>query len=218
MKNTENGGWAKFRARFVLMVALLVIVLIIAVVALIMSLADIELEALAFSLDKGATIIGILVSTVGLVVTGYFVVLAINAYSHVREIEDLAQKTNSYEQSINLFKDRMGEILDCYSSYLFEDLSERISSVGMVPSGEQSMKDEKLNLRKKRARLVLKLPEIKEDLFRKLVLELGEIGDKQDLDNLKSLRYGFSDVNRRDLVDFVIDYMNLRLSGDNTTN
>jgi hypothetical protein len=66
---------------------LFVAIFTIATMGLVFSLSDIECKFLSFSPDKFGTIIGAFVSATALVITVYFVILAISAYNHVREIQ-----------------------------------------------------------------------------------------------------------------------------------
>jgi len=62
---------------------LFIALFILVILSLTFSLADLDSPALTFSLDKVGSMMGIFVSAVALVITVYFVVLAIDAYSHV---------------------------------------------------------------------------------------------------------------------------------------
>ena len=72
---------------------LFILLFVLVVIALCLAMADISLNNLKFSIDHLYSLICLIISVLGLLVTSYFVVLAVNAYSHVKEIEKSLQKT-----------------------------------------------------------------------------------------------------------------------------
>lgn len=56
-------------------------------IALIYAVSDLDCSSLNFSMDKLIFILGVFVSIVGLFATTYFVILAMDAYAHIKEIE-----------------------------------------------------------------------------------------------------------------------------------
>lgn len=56
-------------------------------IALIYAISDLNCSSLNFSMDKLIFILGVFVSIVGLFATTYFVILAMDAYAHIKEIE-----------------------------------------------------------------------------------------------------------------------------------
>ena len=89
---------------FVVLISVVAVSFIVSVIALIVSFADVNNKDLCFSLDKAATLLGVFVSVVGIVITSYFVVLAVNAYSHVRQINAVACKADEIENTYEDYK------------------------------------------------------------------------------------------------------------------
>jgi fumarate reductase subunit D len=78
----------------------------IVILTLILALAKTPIDNLIFSTDHLLTVTGIIISTVGLVFTVYFVVLAVSARKIQKEIEDTQTKYESLEiNKQNLLKD-----------------------------------------------------------------------------------------------------------------
>lgn len=182
---------------------------IVAIIALVLACADIDVESLSLSLEKSATILGFFVSAFGLVIGGYFVVLAVNAYSHANKITQLVELSDEFKDKYEKHEKNIIHIINVYSNYIYEDISEHISSVGNSRSNEDIIR-ERFYLRQKRARLIFLLPTIQQPIFEKLLLELGEIGNDEDLKKLKAEREEYGE-GRRHLVGYIIAYMEDRL-------
>jgi septal ring factor EnvC (AmiA/AmiB activator) len=83
----------------------LVLLSVIAICGLIFSLADIDCKALDFSANKLGSIIGTWVSAIAIVITAYFVILAIDAYAYIQDLrkgkEMLEEWNKKYEKASN---------------------------------------------------------------------------------------------------------------------
>lgn len=183
----------------------LAIISIIAITSLVIACSDVKSEYLYFSLDKSVTILGVFVSALGLVIAGYFVVLAVNAYSHVRKIEALIAMADEFRKKYKEHDNRMSQIVDAYSQYLYDDICEHIFFIGQENQQKSFARKKQYHLRR-RARLSLLLPDIPLELFNKCIIELGDLGDAGDLEKLKKNRKLYKE-DRAELVNFVIDYM-----------
>jgi chromosome segregation ATPase len=82
----------------------------IVILTLILALAKTPINNLIFSTDHLLTVTGIIVSTVGLVFTVYFVVLAVSARKIQKEIEDTQQKYEVLENKKQNIQDDFNEL------------------------------------------------------------------------------------------------------------
>lgn len=206
----KNSIYANSNLHIQLVEIAVAIVFVIAVIALLIACSDVDSDLLFFSLEKGVTILGIFVSALGLVLAGYFVVLAVNAYSHVRKIDALVQLSETFENGYKEHRLRMEQIANAYAQYLYDDISEHIFFIGQESSSDNSFGSKKKYHLLRRARLSLFLPDMPLELFNKCIMELGELGNQEDLEKLKHNRSKFS-PDRKDIVDFVIEYMESNL-------
>ena len=79
-----------------------VFLFILGFIALSYAISDLNCSSLNFSMDKLIFILGVFVSIVGLFATTYFVILAMDAYAHVKEIEKV--KTEIVQIAENIKK------------------------------------------------------------------------------------------------------------------
>lgn len=200
------------------------LIALISILALIFALVDINSSSLVFSLDKGATIIGLVVSAAGLVVTAYFVVLAVNAYSYVKKIYELVELSETFEEEYHKQKNILERAAKFYVNYIAEDISERIDEANaMVSPADRaagdvdSKKREEILLarrkeyRIKRAKLSIQFPDLDDELFNKLIIELGALGGESDLDEMLKYKQNVTDSGRLALLNDVISQMERRL-------
>lgn len=93
----------------------LIFVGIISVIGLTLSLSDINCNFLQFSPDKLSNIISACVGSVALVITVYLAILAISAFSHIKDIEktrkDIDESKSSIDQTKNNIQTFNGEII-----------------------------------------------------------------------------------------------------------
>ena len=165
-------------------------------VALTLAWADIDCNNLIFSIDKMSSLLGVFMSILGLFVTAYFVVLAIDAYAHIKEIEkSKIEVTNLIEEWKTIIKKAQKTIdsnieltnketqkvtqLLTYSNSLYEDLGQQIASEGS--NDIKGKLNRRNSLKLKQARMSYLLPMLEIDLREKLLLQLGDIGEKQDV-------------------------------------
>jgi len=98
MENKQNEhNENKLKKRDYIYIALLAIIGILAICAFIFSFAPIDVKKLIYSEDHLLTIIGIIVSTVGVVLTVYFVVLAFSARKIQLEIYGIKKDFNDID-------------------------------------------------------------------------------------------------------------------------
>ena len=183
---------------------------ILGIIALTYALSDIDCKTLVFSLDKMSTLLGVFISILGLFVTAYFVILAIDAYAHIKDIErtknDVLQKAELLTQqcqvaqqakekiqkdaaAINLQIQKTEETIKMYSEMLYEDLGERIALEGrgttVIPDKNRMRRRNALKLRQ--ARLCYIFPMLDINIREKLLLLLGDIGEEQDIYPIKQI-------------------------------
>lgn len=200
------------------------VIAFISILALIFALVDIDSSSLVFSLDKGATIIGLVVSAAGLVVTAYFVVLAVNAYSYVKKIYELVELSDTFKEEYQKQKSIFERATKFYVNYIAEEISERIDEANaMVSQADRTVDDvdnkkaeeillaRRKEYRIKRAKLSIQFPDLDDELFNKLIIELGELGGESDLDEMLKYKGTVTDTGRLALLNDVISQMERRL-------
>ena len=165
---------------------------ILVVLALIFATADINYDALFFSLDKTATIMGIFVSTIGIFITVYFVILAINAYSSIKEIEKVKEIIQQDKEiirqdteHIERKKTDFDNLLKIYAKSLYNGFEAQIAITNT--SDNQSLCNE---LRLGQARLSYQFPMLDEKIRENLLWKLAYLGkDKEDVVAVKSIAF-----------------------------
>lgn len=175
------------RHRDKIYLGLFVVIFSIATMGLVFSLSDINTNFLCFSSDKLGSIIGVFVSTVALVVTTYFVVLAISAYSHIRDIQQNRKKIdelisdwiNKNEQAIKLLRN--------YAETLYEEIDEEIALEELKNNDVSDKIKRRNSLRIRRARLSYRCPMLDYKDRIKLLNELASIGELKDIRPIKEL-------------------------------
>ena len=149
--------------------------------ALVFAIADINYDSLSFSLDKGATLIGIFVSTVGLFVAAYFAILAIDAYSSIQEIKKVKEAVLKDQEDITRIKEQLYGILinQDYAKSLYDDLDAQIAVAELAKSE---------NLRNiltlHQARLSYRYPMLDKNIRLSLLLTLADIGELEDINKI----------------------------------
>ena len=150
-------------------------------------MADISLNNLKFSIDHLYSLIGLIISVLGLLVTSYFVVLAVNAYSHVKEIEKSLQKTKDIEQRVlsadkaltSTFK-KIESLINEYIMSLYYDIGSQFDST------KTDVKEKYKTLKLRQARLSYRFPEyLKDNAKESAFLLLGDLGDESDIEPLE---------------------------------
>lgn len=177
---------------------------LLGIIALIYAISDIYGISLVFSLEKMSTLLGVIISLLGLFVTAYFVILATDAYAHIKDIEnaknealqtkskieeDLHNITLSKEEiekdakAINLQIQKTEETIKIYSGMLYEDLGERIAleGRGTTATTDKNKIRRRNALKLRQARLCYIFPMLDTDIREKLLLQLGDIGEEQDI-------------------------------------
>lgn len=80
---------------------LLNITLIGIIIILIFTLIILNKNGCQFSSNSITTLLGVIISCASLIITAYFVVMAINAYGHIEKIEELEKSVTTTSQQIN---------------------------------------------------------------------------------------------------------------------
>lgn len=161
----------------------LVSLFVLVVLALVFATADINYDALFFSLDKTATITGILVSTIGMFITIFFVILAINAYSSIKEIEKVKETIQQDTKHIEGKKTEFDNLLKNYAKSLYNGFEAQIA-ITNTPDN-QSLCNE---LRLGQARLSYQYPMLDEKIRENLLWKLAYLGqNREDVVAVKSI-------------------------------
>lgn len=172
----------------------LVFITILIVLSLIFSLADIEISSLKFSIDSIFNFLGVIVSSFALAIGAYFALLAVSAYSHIRNIQTVEEKINLLFKEISLNKEDIKLCINDFAATLYQEIDEQLSLdeylYKLLPKDTQNTKNieqRRAELRLKRARLCYNYPMLNSDLRKKLILELAAIGDIDDIKPLKKI-------------------------------
>jgi len=179
--------------------------------------ADIDCDSLSFSLEKAGDIMGIFVSTIGLLITAYFVVLAINAYSYIKDIQNTKIAIDGYAQDV---KEKVEDFQSQKNVLLghIEDIQNQKNEInGYVQNVKENFKNiqnikvalaqsqfycletqivtaDVSNLGKSRdilkleqARLSYRYPMLDKGIRLPLLLILADIGEEKDINNIKTI-------------------------------
>ena len=166
----------------VVYVSLFLVLFVIAIFALIFSLSDIDCGFLKFSAAKFKDIISVFVSAVALLITAYFVILAIDAYSSVQAIKRIKEDVQSDVNGITNRKKELDILLRAYTQSLYDGLETQIELAELS-------KSEKLrnDLVIAQARMSYRYPMLDKKTRIELLSKLYDIGELQDINNVKIL-------------------------------
>lgn len=157
-----------------------VISFITSIIAIVFSISDIECSSLEFSIEKGASLIGIFVSVVGLVISLFFVILAFDAYSKIKEISGLKESAEIEISHIQQHQIKINSLQKDYAQLLFDNYEEQIALA--TYSKSQKMRNA---LILSQARLSYKFPMLDKLIRKKLLTLLGDIGEVSDVHNIE---------------------------------
>ena len=129
-----------------------------------------------------------------LVPSGIFALLAISAYSHIKNIQGTEVKINEIYKQWNTNVKQAENFIRDYAKEVYNEVDEQISLdeyyYKMLPK-EDEMLDKIVKrrelLRLKRARLSYRYPVLDFDLRKKLLLELANIGTFEDIVEIRKL-------------------------------
>ncbi|WP_455613508.1 hypothetical protein [Bacteroides congonensis] len=182
---------------------LFIVLFLLVGTALVFAVADIDCSSLIFSMDKLSTLIGVYVSVIGIFITSYFVVLAIDAYSHIKEIQKSKTKieelieswTKSADETKRITEANVvvteqrtkeaAQIIKSYSEILYDDLGEQIALEGGNFTGEEAKIARRNALKLRQSRLSYTFPMLDLMTRIKLLLELASIGEEKDIPIIK---------------------------------
>lgn len=166
---------------------LFLLLFVLVVIALCFAMADISLNNLKFSIDHLYSLIGLIISVLGLLVTSYFVILAVNAYSHVKEIEKSLKTTKDIELKVlSTDKAITSTIKKINSLTNASIMSLRYGIALQFDSTKTDVKEKYRTLKLRQARLSYQFPEyLKDNEKESAFLLLGDFGDKSDIEPLE---------------------------------
>ena len=166
---------------------LFLLLFVLVVIALCFAMADISLNNLKFSIDHLYSLIGLIISVLGLLVTSYFVILAVNAYSHVKEIEKSLKKTKDIELRVLSTDKALTSTIETIKSLINEYIMSLRYDIGLqFDSTKTDVKEKYRTLKLRQARLSYQFPEYLKDKEKESAfLLLGDFGDKSDIEPLE---------------------------------
>lgn len=153
---------------------------IISTLALILAISDVNYDSLAFSLDKAATLIGIFVSTVGLFISPFLVILAFNAYSKIKEIGELKNIAEKEIKNAQQSRNKLDLLLKDNAQSLYDNFEAQIALADL--SGSESIRN---NFVLSQARLSYKCPMLDKEIRLPLLLLLADIGEVIDVNKIE---------------------------------
>jgi len=180
---------------------LIVLLFTIAIFALIFSLSDINCKFLQFSSTAFKEMMGVFISAVALVITAYFVILVIDAYSSVQEIkkikENIQQDVNEIANEIKKMKGdvqrdvnemtnqkkELYSLLCAYTQSLYDGLETQIELSERVSKSEKVRNDLYLI----QARMSYRYPMLNKQTRIELLRKLHDIGELEDINNVRLL-------------------------------
>ena len=210
---------------------------ILVLLALFFAVPDIKCESLSFSLDKVATLLGIIISAVGLVITVFFVILATEAYFHVKKtresLEDFQRKKSQFDDQLDDLLQRHSESkkdlddfhkkksqFDIQSNDLLqrnsESLCENLEALIALADLSRSKKlRNKLVL--EQARLSYRYPMRDKDVRLALLKKIEAIGEEEDIFNIQKNIIDNSDEDEeiKDCARTVLQELKQRLNNNN---
>ncbi|MDR1582405.1 MAG: hypothetical protein LBS55_03955 [Prevotellaceae bacterium] len=136
---------------------------------------DIACDSLSFSLKSLSTIIGIFVSVIGIIITSYFVILAINAYSHIKDVKKDVEDFQSHKNELYILSKN-------YALSLFNGLE-----IQIWLAEEYKLAVERNKLTLAQARLSFQQIMLDKEHRLPLLLKLEAIGEVQDINNIKMI-------------------------------
>jgi len=145
------------------------------IVVLFFATADIDYESLRFYFYRVVSLIGIVVSTSGLVITGFFVVLAIRAYSHTKEVRG---GLDDFQRKIK----RFNTLSKSYAHSLDTGLEMTITLAEITPKSEKYRDVMVLE----QARLCYRFPMPDKERQKTLLRKLAEVGEFEDIFELQN--------------------------------
>jgi len=181
------------------------------------------------SIDRIISVIGLIVTAVSLGVAGYFILLAVSAYSHFRDIEsirssvfDSSDKINKQlaqaEVDVALFKASITSTAKEMVDMLVEFIGHQVycdlhlgNSTLNSSAARRYLQSHRNNLLRQRALLALKYKFLDSQRRERLVRELGAVGKLDDLPSLKrALEDESEDHNMKLLIKEIIKQINIR--------
>jgi hypothetical protein len=173
----------------------------IAILALVFSLSDIDCDFLKFSSTGFREIMGVFVSAVALVITAYFVILAIDGYSSIQEIKKVKEIVEHDINHLEKKKEELSSIMRDYSQSLYDDLEAQI---------ELAEKSKSIKLRNdllvKEARMSYHYPMLDKKIRIVLLSKLYDIGDVSDIYKVQALLFNPDEDNDiKDYATLVVD-------------
>ena len=163
------------------------------VAGLILALAYIHSDNLVFSTNKLVDIIGILVASTGLFFTGLFAIFAIKAYSHIKSIQDS-------KKDIQDSKETVARLLKDYACSIYKGMDMQIYIAEKGKGKLCKLRDE---LRLEQARLSYHYPMLDEEIRKQLLLRLGNIGEKEDIELIREIM--INEKNMSNLAELALD-------------
>jgi len=133
--------------------------------------------SLRYHLYRTGVLIGIIVSTAGLVVTGFFVVLGVKADSHIREIRKSAEDAKNMLDVFQRKIKRFDTLSNSYAHSLDTGLEMTITLAEIAPKSEKYRDVMVLE----QTRLCYRFPMLDKERQKALLRNLAEIGEFEDI-------------------------------------
>jgi len=165
---------------------LLVIILCLAIAMFLSNYCNLYLNISDF-----VSIVGLIVTAVGFFIGTYFAVLAVSAYSHVRDIDGIKKNLLAYETQINdVYSSTLGlaeNIINLTAQMYTYQINLAYNTSYTLIADTHDHKRRINDLLRRRALLAIEYKYLKEDLRKNYIRELFETGLKEDLPKIESL-------------------------------
>lgn len=184
-------------------IIVIIVLFCISISALIFSLSDINCSFLEYSNDSFKDILGVLVSSLAIVVTAFLVIMDVSAANRYREINNNAESVNSTLSQIEASNSNIQNIQqECNriltsiqtSSDMAKTTMQNFAQIlpemyeGAIAIADKSAQiDLRDNLKKMLARLSYNYPYLSEDDRYLLMMDLSAIGDESDIPYLENI-------------------------------
>ncbi len=131
------------------------------------------------SLDNILNYLGIIASITGIVITGFFVILAIDIFTIYRDIKSTKEILSNETKAFKIKQNEYDILLKDYALSLYDGFE---AQIGIASSSGRTTNTTLIKeLQIKRARLSYKYPMLNDLIRIRLLLELGNIGEINDI-------------------------------------
>ena len=158
--------------------------LIISIIAISITLVNVSLSETDVTFNSLISTIGLIVTALSFLVAGYFVIIAVRAYEHVADIEKVKKQLDDA-------KCYFENISDTHANFFLGSIEHQILLESLL-ADQDSLESDKFKERENelyltKARMSYIFPQLSLDQREKLFLDLGTLGNQEDIEQLNEL-------------------------------